>query len=96
MKNIFYVAQDLRGAIGFIEVNTDWKKATNVSFRNGDEHITVISDFKRIMGRHVDGIYIDYSFSAIRPDIKSDFQHRFDTLNIEPMVLEAKSFDMPL
>ena len=96
MKNMFYVAQDLRAAIGFIEVNTDWKKASNVSFRNGDEKITVIDDFRRMMGWHVDGIYIDHSFSSIRPDIKTDFQHRFEALNITPVVLEEKSFDMPL
>jgi len=91
MKNMFYVAQDLRAAIGFIEVNTDWKKASNVSFRNGDERITVISDFRRMMGRHVDGIYIDHSFSSIRPDIRSDFQHRFDYLGIEPVLLGQKT-----
>lgn len=90
MKNMFYVAKELRNAICFIEVNTDWKKTTSVSFRNGDENITVISDFNRIRGREVDGVYVDYTFSWINPNIRSAFQARFDALGIQPVILEDK------
>jgi hypothetical protein len=66
MESIFYVAENLKSAINFIKVNTDWKQVTNVSFRNGDENIIVISDFMRIRGRKVDGVYIDHSFTKIK------------------------------
>lgn len=85
MKNIFYVAEKIQAAVLFINANTDWKRVTNVSFVNGDEKIIVISDFNQIMGRKVDGVYIDYSFTRIRD---SRFVERFLNLKITPIKIE--------
>jgi len=90
MKNIFYVAENLMNAITFIRSNTDWKQVTNVSFRNGDENITVISDFTRIIGKKVEGIYIDYSFARMNNYTYTDFVQRFKALGMEPVVIEEK------
>lgn len=91
MKSIFYVAENLKSAINFIKVNTDWKQVTNVSFRNGDENIIVISDFMRIRGRKVDGVYIDHSFTKIKDTMYMDFTRRFKDLGIEPITIEEKT-----
>ncbi|MCM2680009.1 hypothetical protein [Echinimonas agarilytica] len=88
MKSVFYVAENLKNAINFIKVNTDWKQVTNVSFRNGDENIIVISDFMRIRGRKVDGVYIDHSFTKIKDTIYMDFTKRFRVLGIKPIIIE--------
>lgn len=90
MKSIFYVAENLKNAINFIKANTDWKQVTHVSFRNGDENIIVISDFMRIRGRKVDGVYIDYSFTRIKDSMHMDFVKRFNDLGIEPITIEEK------
>ena len=90
MKNIFYMAPSLREAIIFIERNTDWKRVTRVSFRNGDENIVVIDSLMRMRGRHIDGIYIDHSFSSIPEDIKHELNLRFNALNIEPVLIEER------
>lgn len=91
MKSIFYVAENLKNAINFIKVNTDWKQITNVSFRNGDENIIVISDFMHIRGRKVDGIYIDHSFTKIKDTMHMDFTKRFRDLGIEPITIKEKA-----
>jgi len=91
MKSVFYVAENLKSAIDFIRANTDWEQVTRVSFRNGDENIIVISDFMRIRGRKVDGVYIDHSFTKIRDDMYMDFVRRFNYLNIEPVTIEEKA-----
>lgn len=91
MKSIFYVAENLVNAIGFIKQNTDWQQVTNVSFRNGDENIIVISDFMRIRGRKVDGVYIDHSFTAMKDSMYMDFCKRFRDLGIEPIKIEEKA-----
>lgn len=94
MKNIFYVAENLKSAIDFIKVNTDWKQVTRVSFRNGDENIIVISDFMRIRGRKVDGVYIDHSFTKIKESMYMDFIRLFKDLGIEPNTIEAKTHNL--
>lgn len=91
MKTIFYVAENIKNAINFIKVNTDWEQVTNVSFRNGDENIIVISDFMRIRGRKVDGVYIDHSFTKIKDAMYMDFIKRFSDLGIEPITIEEKA-----
>lgn len=90
MKHIFYVAEKLPNAIAFIKANTDWQQVTKVSFRNGDENIIVISDFMRIRGRKVDGVYIDYSFTKIKDSMYVDFVRRFDDLGIEPILISER------
>lgn len=91
MKSVFYVAENLKNAIDFIKANTNWKQVTNVSFRNGDENIIVISDFMRIRGRKFDGVYIDHSFTKIKGSMYMDFVRRFDVLGIKPITLEEKA-----
>ena len=90
MKRKFYVAESVRSAVAFIKVNTDWTRVTNVSFRNGDENIIVISDFMRIRGQRVDGVYIDYSFTKIRDPAYTDFINRFKALDVEPITIKEK------
>lgn len=91
MKSIFYVAENVSAAIAFIKVNTNWKQITNVSFRNGDENIIVISDFMRIRGRKVDGVYIDHSFTKIKDSMYMDFSKRFRDLGIVPIKIYEKA-----
>ena len=91
MKSVFYVAENLKSAIDFIKVNTDWDQVTRVSFRNGDENIVVISDFMRIRGRKVDKVYIDHSFTKIKDSMYMDFVRRFKDLNIGPVTVEEKA-----
>lgn len=88
MKKMFYVTPSLDLACAFIEANTDWKKVTSVSFRNGDENIIIIDSLMRMRGHNVDGVYIDYSFSSIPPSIKHELQQRFDLLGIHPVCIE--------
>ena len=91
MKSVFYVAENLKNAIAFIKANTDWEQITNVSFRNGDENIIVISDFMRIRGRKVDGVYVDHSFSKIKDSMYMDFVKRFNDLGIKPVTITEKA-----
>lgn len=90
MKSIFYVAENIANAIGFIKQNTNWLQVTNVSFRNGDENIIVISDFMRIRGRKVDGVYIDHSFTTMKGSMYMDFCKRFRELGITPIKIEVR------
>lgn len=91
MKKFFYVAPSLHNAVNFINGNTDWKQINSVSFRNGDEQIVVISDFMRIRGRHVDGIYIDHTFTALENHEWVNFTERFKHLGIEPIKIEVRT-----
>ena len=84
MKSVFYVAKDVDLAVKFIKANTNWKHVTRFSFRNGGENIIVISDFMRIRGRKVDGVYVDYSFNEINDRVRLDFINRFNDLNLTP------------
>ncbi len=86
--NSYYVAANIHEAIIFIKANTNWVQTTNVSFRNGKEKITVISDFMRIRGKVFDKVYNDYSYTNVRQ--WEDFVKRFRMLDIYPITLKEK------
>lgn len=90
MKKFFYVAANIDHAVTFIKVNTNWKQVSNVVFVNGDERIVVISKFINIRGRKCDGIYIDYSFRNLPDNEYTNFQERFNHLDLTPIEIERR------
>ncbi len=84
----FYVAANIHDAVTFIKANTDWVQITNVSFRNGNEKIIIISSFMRIRGKVFDRVYKDYSYTNVRQ--WEDFEKHFRMLDIYPITLKEK------
>ena len=88
MNNSVYIAETIPSGIDFIKANTDWRPITNVSFKNGDEHVVVISQFVRIRGRKFKNIYIDSNHYKNREwDL---FAERIFHLGVEPKMITQK------
>lgn len=96
MKRMFYVAANLKDAVGFIKRNTDWRQVTPVSFRNANENIIIITEFNQMRGKHVDGVYVGPCFFDIADKDFYQFRERFIHLNIKPYNIQTRLAELSI